>query len=244
MHHSSSSPKRSSIFNQGLSLSHSQSASTLQHASYSWAFPKAERFPKIRTSSEFSSVLDLPTTLSNKATTFGFGNKIVMSEVNSKQAKDNPGPDRYNLKSDFDVKNKGRSFGLPFSVYAKNYLPGVNLVPPEIAKDYPGPGAYTIDDPIGAKKPKITLKPRGRMFNEVVGNDTPSSNYYSPSHTLVSPSRYKNTSFGFGQRYDFTKAVNQNPGPGTYKIPSKFDKYTKKNMLYMKASQSLLRKEV
>jgi len=221
--YSSGSPHRSNLFSSGLGLSQSQSASTLQHANIAWGFSKADRFPKNRGSYEFASILEIPSSLNSKTTSFGFGNKIVMSEVNSKFAKDNPAPDRYNLKSDFESKHKGRTFGLPHSVYAKTYMPGSNVVHPEVAKNIPGPGSYNYDEAIGTDKVKYTLKPRGRMFNEGLGGDTPASNYYAPSDVAISPSRFKNTTFGVGGRYDFTKAGNSNPGPGTYKVKSRFD---------------------
>jgi len=222
--YSSNSPHRSNMFSGGLALSQSQSASTLQHANIAWGFSKADRFPKIRGSYEFTSILEMPSSLTSKTTSFGFGNKIVMSEVNSKFAKENPAPDRYNLKSDFDNKHKGRSFGLPHSVYAKVHIPGTNVVHPEVARNIPGPGSYNTEEAIGADKVKYTLKPRGRMFNEGLGGDTPASNYYTPSDVAISPSRFKNTTFGVGGRYDFTKAGNSYvPGPGSYKVKSRFD---------------------
>jgi hypothetical protein len=228
---SNNSPHRSNIFSGNLGLSQSQSASILQHANIAWGFTKAERFQKIRSNYEFASVLEIPSTLKSKSTSFGYGHKIVMSDVNSKHSKDVPGPDRYSLKSDFDPKHKGRTFGLPHSVYAKVYVPGNNVVNPETAKEIPGPGSYKYDEPIGADKVKYTLKPRGRMFNEGLGGDTPASNYYTPNDVAISPSRFKNTSFGIGGRSDFTKSFGvQNPGPGTYKIKSPFDSYGKQSL--------------
>jgi len=67
------------------------------------------------------------------------------------------------------------------------------------------------------------------MFNDFKDEDTPSANYYSPSYNLVSPSRGVQRSIGYGDRYDFTRSANANPGPGAYKITSAFDKYKPKH---------------
>lgn len=184
------SPKRSgNLFGKSIGLSQSQSASTLQHGTIAWGFSKASRFPSIKTDNEFSKYIDLPSTLNKRSTTLGFGHKIVMSEVNSKFAKDYPSPDRYNLTYNYIDKAKGKTFGMPHSCYAKVHLEGSNLVTPEIAKDYPGPGQYTHEIPIGSNKQKVSLKARGKMFNEFGDEDTPSANYYSPSYALVSPGK-------------------------------------------------------
>ena len=63
---------------------------------------------------------------------------------------------------------------------------------------------------------KISMKPRGKMFNEGLGLNSPKCNQYSPTTNLVLPTRHSQPGFGYGQKYDFTKPKNDNPGPGAY----------------------------
>ena len=45
--------------------------------------------------------------------------------------------------------------------------------------------------------------------------------------------RFWNTTFGKGWKYDFTKqpACNKTPGAGTYTLPSPFDKFDRKKKI-------------
>jgi len=205
-----------------LGFSHTQSASTLLHSSTSWGFPKGSRFPKIHNLTEFK--YNDYSTLDKKSTSFGFGSKSEVLEVNSRRSANLPSPNSYRIKSDFEKKGGGKTFGLSYSAYAKTYVPGCTWMPPEIAKEFPGPGHYYAPQIIEPKKPRMTIKPRLKMFNEHVNKDIPSSNRYNPVLSLVESARFRNITFGFGTKHDFTKAQNQNPGPGTYRVVSCFDK--------------------
>lgn len=209
--------------NKDMGFSKNHSASTLQHSTLSWGFARSPRFPKVRSFVDPHDPLELPTTLDKKATSFGYGIKGDAFAQSSKRAITFPGPDRYLLKSDFQNKQSGKSFGLPYSAYAKTYVPGNNTLPPEIAKDLPGPGAYYSVQIPEPKKARITFKPKGKMFNEALVLDSPPVNHYNPKTTLVDSTRFRNTSFGFGKKLDFTKDKSCNPGPGSYSLSSCFD---------------------
>lgn len=211
-------------------LYHNLSASTLQHSSVSYKFPQANRFPPIKNTSGNSLYSPSPTSLSSKGTSLGFGNRIDLSEYGNKDARMNPSPDRYSLKSDFDKGHKkGRSFGIPYSYYQKVYLPGSREIPLQVTKELPGPGSYTIEKPVLEGMNKLTLMPKGKMFNEGKATDSPSINRYTPSTEFVLPARFKNISFGVGDRYDFTKVFNDYPGPGSYTpAPILTERYRKK----------------
>ena len=74
--------------------------------------------------------------------------------------------------------------------------------------------------------------------------DFPNSCTYEPKTKLQEITRFSDTGLGkglkyffkflfSGKKYDFTKCPNRNPGPGTYFIPSRFDKFDqKKQKLY------------
>lgn len=55
--------------------------------------------------------------------------------------------------------------------------------------------------------------------------DFPGSNHYKPGYKLLNNSRFSGASIGKGNKYDFTKIIAHNPGPGAYKAPSQFDKF-------------------
>lgn len=60
----------------------------------------------------------------------------------------------------------------------------------------------------------------------------PAANLYRPKFDSQKNSRFNRITFGVGTKFDFTKSVTMsNPGPGTYKAPSPFDKYEKTNFL-------------
>lgn len=215
----------SAILTKNYGMSSNHSASTLQHSAASWGFSKADRFPKI---SSNPGLFDAPSTLNKKSTSFGFGFKGEALEIATRRAAQLPGPNCYNLRSTFQNDKAGRSFGLPFSVYAKTYIPEQSYLSPEVAKDLPGPGAYYTSRVPEPKKARITLKAKGKMFNEALNLDSPPSSLYHPVMSLVESSRFKSTGFGFGEKHDFTKNTNGNPGPGSYKLSSCFDKSTLK----------------
>jgi len=233
------SPKGSPNSSQlNIGLTYELSASTLQQAPLTVKFPKAERFPKLEKGLLSQSSFQLPSTLSPKTTTFGYGNKVIMSEAQLRCAKEVPSPNHYNPHP-WRNKNPGKTFGLSYSAYQKVYTPETNFILPELAKELPGPGAYKLPGTAGDRAKKYTLKARGKMFNEVTGEKAPPPNYYSSNFSLVESSRFRAISLGVGERSDFTKGVEPTPGPGSYKIPSKFDNMNKRKLIEEKLRQRL-----
>lgn len=233
------SPKGSPNSSQlNIGLTYELSASTLQQAPSNVKFAKAERFPKLQKQLQSQSAFQLPSTLSPKATTFGYGNKVIMTESQLRAAKEVPSPNHYNPHLWTD-KNPGKTFGLSYSAYQKVYTPQTNFMLPEIAKELPGPGAYKLPGEAGDRAKKYSMKARGKMFNEVTGEKAPPPNYYSSSFSLVESSRYRAISLGIGGRSDFTKGFEPTPGPGSYKIPSKFDALNKRKLIEEKLRQRL-----
>ncbi len=72
---------------------------------------------------------------------------------------------------------------------------------------------------------------KGKSFNEMFQSQSPPCNTYSPLNTLVENKRFNRITFGKGNKYDFTKCINKHPGPGTYVLPSPFDKFDKNKKL-------------
>lgn len=75
-----------------------QSATTWRHSSHRYSFSKESRFKDH--SSYHSDILkpEIPTTLTTRSCTFGRGAKTPISTVILRNAKEKPGPDRYDMK--------------------------------------------------------------------------------------------------------------------------------------------------
>ena len=72
--------------------------------------------------------------------------------------------------------------------------------------------------------PKFSLKSRIKPIDSAT-RDNPPPNNYNPWFTLSEESKFEKITFGFGGRPNVTGRINENPGPGTYKISSVFDKF-------------------
>jgi len=142
----------------------------------------------------------------------GYGSKIDVINYTNKEAQLFPSPDRYSIRSDFDViVAKGKASIGPSSPTDKSQDGAFSNI-----KKVPGPGAYNVQKDILSEVVSISMKPRGKMFNEGLGLSSPKCNQYSPSTNLTLPTKHAKPSFGYGQKYDFTKPRNDNPGPGAY----------------------------
>jgi hypothetical protein len=160
----------------------------------------------------------LPTTLGTKACTFGFGNrdpfKITMG-------KDSPPPTLYRSRSQFDyTPGAGKSIGQSYACYKKVHMPGLNTRSDEI----PGPGNYDIKTTLGMNSRKFSMKSRVKAIDSAT-RDNPPPNTYNPTYSQNEESRFDKITFGFGSRPNVTGRINENPGPGTYKIHSVFEKF-------------------
>ena len=179
-------------------------------------FNQAERFPPIKDSVSPKYYGSPSSFATNKGPSMGFGDRSDITKLKNKDSTDHPSPLAYRIKSEFDHTKKGRTFGLPHSVYEKVYVEGSKDSPLAFKKDLPGPGSYDITKDIIAGKGKMSFQARGKMFNEGLGLGSPKCNQYSPKTELVTPAKYKNVSLGIGKKYDFTKKKDNFPGPSDY----------------------------
>ena len=225
--------KLKDTFIKGLGPSKFQSSATLQNSVPSVSFPKAQRFIpySLNAGAQNMSVDKSFSTLSQRGAMIGYGSKACYPSYTLKMARENPAPNNYVLRSDFDNRNKGRSFGLPFQVYAKVKLPHIDILTPENASLIPGPGHYNLKDEIGKNKQKALLMGKGKTMNDMIIEKAPPPNYYSPKSDLVMNGRYKNMTFGSSNRNTFGEN-RKTPGPGTYAFKSKFDEIVEKNRFF------------
>ncbi|OMJ85829.1 hypothetical protein SteCoe_12739 [Stentor coeruleus] len=174
-----------------------------------WSFSKAQRFKptKREHTPDFN---DMPSSLSNRACSFGYGKRWTpMNE----SGKDSPSPGTYEARNFFGEKNKGPSFQKKYTSKILN-----NAIP--------GPGSYTPYNPLGTSGPKFTF--RKRMKNKIIPSSPP-PDLYKPSYRMIENSSYNNIGFGIGQRSKIYGKLEESPGPGTYEIPSTFRAVTRES---------------
>lgn len=223
---------------KGFGPSEFHSSSTLQNSILSVSFSRAPRFPsnfgnKNEKIEPFNSQKPL-STLNSRSTTLGYGNKVSYPGHILKIAAENPAPNNYLLKSDWESKNKGKSFGLSYEAYSKVKLPHIDILSPENAKLIPGPGYYQVQKnfSFGKDKKKALLLGKGKTINELITERAPPPNYYSPKNELISNNRFKNIAFGTSQRNTFQEKPGKMPGPGSYSFKTKFDEIVEKNRFF------------
>lgn len=102
-----------------------QSSATWRHTSPHFSFSKDNRFRDH--SLNYSDILEpqIPSTNANKSCTFGKGTRRPISNVVLRNAKEKPAPDRYDLTGVDESprrRSKGKTFGLSWRAYEKNYI--------------------------------------------------------------------------------------------------------------------------
>lgn len=184
-----------------------------------YTFAKAARFPKIKRSSS-AGFYEIPSTLSKRTTSFGFGNKVDFT----KEKKGNNAT-FHDYSSDFNQKNPHGpkySFSNGREKYGKVYLDSVKM----FDKNVPGPGKYYIMKPFGSDCPKYSIK--GRHENPITRKGevipSPAPNLYNNVYKMNIQGKYPVSSIrnvnSIRMNYDKTKRsdyiINKNPGPGSY----------------------------
>ena len=176
--------------------------STLGKDSVQWSFSRARRF-KNKTVTACPELLDMPSTLEKRATTFGFGKRW---QPQNPKGKDAPSPDKYTLPTCFDLEKRG-----PLLIGNQREY----SVQPR--SNTPGPGAYDIGTTICKDCPKFTFRPKIILKNR---NDSPSPGTYNPRYNLLEKNNFSEITFGLGLRGSEDKPRPSTPGPGSYDLPS------------------------
>ena len=189
------------------------SGSLRRDHSSSWSFPRAERFAS---TSEFIDIplVQLPSTLDTRFTTLGKGSRYCQV------LNDNPSPGLYEVPGQFNPlqRKPGVVFGpIPF----KN---------PKKYHEFPGPGEYYVNKSLIAQNKGVKIK--SKKVIRPIFLDNPAPNQYNVNDKLITRNRYSEIGMGTGKRHDFFNrsksyiATLDFPGPGTYNIPSRFDKFS------------------
>lgn len=157
-------------------------------------------------------IYNIPDFKSTRWTMQGFGKR---DDVRLVFGKGSPSPDKYQINTcfDFNIKHNkgptmlGKSSG------------------PRKGRPTPGPGAYELMKPPTFGIIPITVKSRQGFFYDW---DLKKKKYtvgmqkYHPIHTLVERRRFNGVGFGIGERNAWKS--NGYPGPGSYNVPSIFER--------------------
>lgn len=220
----------------GNKLYKNQSASTLTHSICSYTIPKQERFDRKSYCSLNDNIYNIKTTISSRGPYIGYGNRERYSKSYLQQISNQPSPQQYINQSEFDANRKAKTFGIGYKHYARAIPSGIkNYRPIEEANRIPGPGLYfqrkKSDKPedFAPFKPKYTMVAKGKMAAEIITEISPGA-VYKTKFNLVEGTRFSSgTSFGYGNKSDITHVPSkENPGPGSYKLPTIFSKYQSK----------------
>lgn len=190
-----------------------QSSNTYQKSIISYTIPKEERFKSYSSRSENFNFYDYKKQ-SNRGASFGVGDRSIF---NLKDKAQMPSPNAYNLKSNISS----------IATSIKHRHEDANLLNKQ---KYPGPGAYNISPSKNTNFP-VSLKFRhGFYYDEEIKYKKfqISPQTYNPSLKYTQQSRFSNLKFSNLKREEMVNRVNKAfPGPGSYNLPSVFDK-TKK----------------
>lgn len=177
-------------------------ASYIGKDSAHYSFSKARRFNS-KTATNVPALLQLPSTLDKRYTTFGLGKRWFPQNA---KGRDSPSPDKYTIPSCFEVEKRGPSL----TGNKKDY-------PINPRSHTPGPGAYTIEPTLCKDTPSFSFRPKFLTKNRCT---SPPPGTYNPSYNLLEKNNFSEITFGLGERGRDFKPRPCSPGPGTYELPS------------------------
>ena len=179
-----------------------------------FSFGKSPRFPILKRSSLSYTFYNIPSTLSKRSTSLGYGKKTDFTLMNK------GGGEYPQIKRDFDKGTKlGPTFVFGMSrskVYCSTNNP--------LGRDSPGPGAYKpkrlINSPSYSLRCKVTIPLPNR--------DTPGPAAYTPriginengNYPLSKMGNVHGSVFGSGKSNRFKYVYNDSPGPSAYTFKS------------------------
>ena len=160
-----------------------------------YSFGLSARFRSVPRNSHTLHI-DLPSTLADRATSFGFGQRWT---PRNPMGNDSPPPNSYAVMRELE-RHRGYSFGERRWESRK--------------RESPGPGSYRVSGEPGREAPKFSMRSRGKG---VYYPSSPPPNAYRPSTSLIQATPFQTISFGYGHRQVFlNKAIADFPGPGAY----------------------------
>lgn len=198
----------------------------LQNRSYTkqmYSFPHSTRFQK--TESNPVIYYNIPSMLSQRYTTFGYGKKYDIISIKNTPSQMRCNPPIYDTRSITKSSNRiypKYSFGLSRE-YFKHCLVDNQLFIPN--NESPGPAIYNTCSNIGNFGPKYSFRTKtlykGKGYKLNVPGPGKYENYSTPSngrYTLSSVPNVKQTPWSKAKEKRWTKYKIKAPGPGKYDI--------------------------
>ena len=190
------------------------SSNALQNSSYCWSIGRDSRIKDKSYKKYNDNIYTIPSLKSTRATNLGYGYR---KEFYIPLGKGDPSPSAYNILSCFDInikKNLGKSFGPKLNYNKRD------------ERFKPGPGAYEYKNYKKFGNIPILLKSRQGFFYDddlKKKKATVSMQRYKPDYKWVEKRRFNGITFGIGDRPRMY-ALNNFPGPGSYRVPGNFDR--------------------
>lgn len=183
-----------------------------------FSFSKAPRFPILKRMGKSDNYYNLPSMISKRGTSFGYGNKYDFTKNKS-------GSEFISIKRYCDKGNQPGlkySFGLARDKFRKVFCPGFKM----IDKDIPGPGKYNLFRKPGEDSPHYSMYEKCNSKSYISRFSSPGPGEYTPllsinpngQYPISKISNIKSTHFGIGKSKRFIYKNNKVPGPGTYII--------------------------
>jgi len=198
------------------------SANSLQNSSTSVSFglSKSKRFDKSNQNVVNDILYNIPAikrSESYSTINFGFGERTNIISTSQ-----NPSPNQYYIKSSTEL-NKLQN---------KGFVIGRRLDRPQPSSTYqPGPGQYDGNKWKIIRDIPFTVKSRVAFFYDIDMKQQKhciSPQKYFPSTKTQEITRFNSTSFGKVERFKIDASRECVPGPGTYNLPSIFNKKMRK----------------
>lgn len=156
---------------------------------------------------------NMPSLKSQRAASFGYGNKISLI---SKSTSEDVSVGKYDVLKQINANKQKKKFSF-----------GKRFATPDQRRLVPGVGSYNVNNDKKFKAIQIQITPRRYFFYEedmkrVHKGVSPVT--YRPRYDYVRNNRYKDVSFGNTERPRVEK-MDIDPGPGFYELPTAFGKY-------------------
>ena len=165
---------------------------------FSFSFPKSQRW--ITTNEKSVGFYEVPSSLSKRACSFGFGKRSDLIRTSC-----SPSPDKY-------CPNVCKPRGLTI------WKSGIGQRLKKSKSNVPGPGSYSMV--FSDKGPEFSIKKKIEMKKP---EEKPSAASYNPNFSVIFKNNHCGTSFGYGKRVELARNKNF-PGPGAYSLPCLFKK--------------------
>lgn len=179
-----------------------------------YTFSKSSKDIYVKKSDCEKAFYDLPAVRDTRTAGFGYGTKLDFT----KSVTNNPPPNAYDIKSNFEVpKKKGFSFGLSREAMAAT---GSQFVG---EKKSPGPAAYDVRE-TNKSKLSYSFRPRTTIEALVSPKYVPGPGTYPVPESINARGNYHNSKFADSRATlispprskRFVEVKSPNPGPGAY----------------------------